>query len=118
LSRSQPALATPGVRFMTVLLGINDIGFGGSVPTQAVTADEIIAAHRQLIARAHSRGIRIYGCTLTPFNGVAPLLRCGGRRQTPDGQCLDPHKRRVRRRDRFRRRGARPERSVADPAGL
>ena len=64
LSRfDRDVLATPGVRFMTVLLGINDIGFGGFVTTEAVTADEIIAAYRQLIARAHSRGIRIYGCT-------------------------------------------------------
>jgi lysophospholipase L1-like esterase len=65
-------LATPGVRFMTVLLGINDIGFGGIFPNQAVTADDIITAHRQLIARAHSRGLRAYGATLTPFTGVAP----------------------------------------------
>jgi lysophospholipase L1-like esterase len=63
-------LATPGVRFMTVLLGINDIGFASFFTTQAVTAGDIIAAHRQLIARAHSRGIRAYGATLTPFKGA------------------------------------------------
>jgi lysophospholipase L1-like esterase len=80
LSRfDRDVLATPGVRFMTVLLGINDIGFGGFFTTQVVTADDIIAAHRQLIARAHSRGIRIYGCTLTPFNGVgAPYYSPAG----------------------------------------
>jgi lysophospholipase L1-like esterase len=73
LSRfDRDVLATPGIRFMTVLLGINDIGFGGLFPTQAVTANDIIGAHRQLIARAHSRGIRIYGCTLTPFKGATP----------------------------------------------
>ncbi len=71
LSRfDRDVLATPGVRFMTVLLGINDIGFGGFFTTQAVTADDIIAGYRQMIARAHSRGIRIYGATLTPFKGV------------------------------------------------
>jgi len=63
-------LAEPGVRFATVLLGINDIGFGGFIPTEAVTADDIIAGHRQLIARAHARGIRIYGATLTPFDNA------------------------------------------------
>jgi lysophospholipase L1-like esterase len=73
LSRlDRDVFATPGVRFMTVLLGINDIGFGGLFPAQAVSADDIIAAHRQLIARAHARGIRIYGCTLTPFKGANP----------------------------------------------
>jgi lysophospholipase L1-like esterase len=71
LSRlDRDVLATPAVRFMTVLLGINDIGFGGFIPTEAVTADDIIGGYRQLIARAHSRGIRIYGATLTPFDNV------------------------------------------------
>jgi lysophospholipase L1-like esterase len=71
LSRfDRDVLATPGVRFMTVLLGINDIGFGGFIPTEAVTPDDIIAGHRQMIARARSRGIRIYGATLTPFNNA------------------------------------------------
>ena len=69
LSRlDRDVLATPG--FMTVLLGINDIGFGGFIPTEAVSADDIIGGYRQLIARAHSRGIRIYGATLTPFDNV------------------------------------------------
>ena len=71
LSRfDRDVVATPGVRFMTVLLGINDIGFGGFIPTEAVSADDIIGGYRQLIARAHSRGIRIYGATLTPFDNV------------------------------------------------
>ena len=76
LSRlDRDVLATPGARFATVLLGINDIGFGGFIPAEAVTADDIIAGHRQLIARAHSRGIRIYGATLTPFdNAGAPYF--------------------------------------------
>jgi lysophospholipase L1-like esterase len=71
LSRlDRDVLATPAVRFMTVLLGINDIGFGGFIPAEAVTADDIIGGYRQLIARAHSRGISIYGATLTPFDNV------------------------------------------------
>jgi lysophospholipase L1-like esterase len=71
LSRfDRDVLATPGIRFMTVLLGINDIGFGGFIPTEAVTPDDIIGGHRQMIARAHSRGVRIYGATLTPFNNA------------------------------------------------
>jgi lysophospholipase L1-like esterase len=69
LSRfDRDVLATPGVRFVTVLLGINDIGLGGSIPTEAVTADDIIGGYRQLIARAHSHSILIYGATLTPFD--------------------------------------------------
>ncbi len=64
-------IAQTGVRWMTVLLGINDIGFPGAVPgSTAVTSDEIIGAHKQLILRAHAAGLRIYGCTLTPFEGT------------------------------------------------
>jgi lysophospholipase L1-like esterase len=70
-------LATPGVRFMTVLLGINDIGFGTFFTTQTVTANDIIGSYRQLIARAHSRSIRIYGATLTPFNGASYYSAAG-----------------------------------------
>jgi lysophospholipase L1-like esterase len=64
-------IAQPGAHWMTVLLGINDIGFPGAVPgATAVTADEIIGAHKQLIIRAHDAGLKIYGCTLTPFEGT------------------------------------------------
>jgi lysophospholipase L1-like esterase len=66
------------VEFVTVLLGINDVGFSAiSVPNspppfgnQAVTADQMIQAYRQLITRAHAKGIKIIGATLTPFEGA------------------------------------------------
>lgn len=64
--------AQPAARYMIVLLGINDIGHPTSIapPSEAVTAQEMIAAHRQLIARAHERGLRAYGATLTPFKNT------------------------------------------------
>lgn len=37
---------------------------------RSVTADEIIGAHKQLILRAHAAGLKIYGGTLTPFEGT------------------------------------------------
>ena len=40
-------------------------------PQPAPTAADLIAAHRQLIERAHARGLKIYGATLTPFEGAA-----------------------------------------------
>jgi lysophospholipase L1-like esterase len=73
LSRmDRDVLGQPGVRFVTLLEGINDIGFPTllGLPAQAVTADDIIAGYRQLIARVHSRGLKIYGATLTPFEGT------------------------------------------------
>ena len=50
-------------------LGINDIAFPGSLTpaTEKITAESIIAGYRQLIARAHKRGIRIIGTTNPPF---------------------------------------------------
>jgi lysophospholipase L1-like esterase len=62
-------LAQPGVTDVIVLEGINDIGQARQNP--APSAADLIAAHRQLIARAHARGLRIYGATLTPFEGAA-----------------------------------------------
>jgi lysophospholipase L1-like esterase len=61
-------LATAGARYLTVLIGINDIG--NSTLDAPVTAADLIAGYRQLIARAHAKGIYIYGGTLTPFQGA------------------------------------------------
>ena len=62
-------LAQPGVHFVTVLEGVNDIGVGGVNASPSVA--ELIAGHRQMIERAHARGLRILGATLTPFEGAA-----------------------------------------------
>jgi len=70
-------LSTPGLTHIIVLEGINDIGtggfnfpgFSGPVPAER-TAAELIAGYRQLIARAHASGLKIYGATLTPFEGT------------------------------------------------
>lgn len=69
LSRfDRDVLATPGVREVILLEGVNDIGIGdGVILNQAVTADDIIAGYKELIARAHENGVRIFGGTLTPF---------------------------------------------------
>jgi lysophospholipase L1-like esterase len=73
LSRfDRDVLAQPGARYVIVLLGINDIGQPTSLapPAEAVTAEQMIAGFRQLTARAHERGLRIYGATMTPFQGT------------------------------------------------
>ena len=60
----------PDARYVVVLLGINDIGQPGTVSapaTDEVTAADVIGAHRQLIARAHQLGLRVYGATIMPF---------------------------------------------------
>ncbi len=61
-------LALPHVQHVIVMAGINDIGM---VPTSpAPSAEDLIAGHQQLITRARARGLRIYGATLTPFEGA------------------------------------------------
>ena len=74
LSRfDRDVLATVGVQYAIVLLGINDIGLAGSFApaSEGVSAQELIAAYRQLISRAHLKGVRLFGGTLTPFEGTA-----------------------------------------------
>lgn len=66
-------IATAGVRHLLVLIGINDIGHPatGSIPaSDAPTVQDLIAGYRQLIARAHAKGITVTGATLTPFEGT------------------------------------------------
>jgi len=65
-------LARRGVRWVTVLEGTNDLGFAGSVEPAATppSADQLIAAYRRLVARAHAAGVKVYGGTLPPFEGT------------------------------------------------
>lgn len=68
-------LQQTGVTHVIVLEGINDIGNARDNPTP--TAEDLIAAHKQLIERAHTRGLRIFGATLTPFEGAAYFTQVG-----------------------------------------
>jgi len=64
--------ARPGIRWLVVLEGINDIGTAASAKAKgepAATADDIIGAYVQIIDRAHAHGIRVYGATIMPFEG-------------------------------------------------
>jgi lysophospholipase L1-like esterase len=65
-------LAQPGVAHVIVLLGVNDLGHPGTTApvAETVTAEEIIGAHQQLIARAHAAGLTIHGGTVLPFKGT------------------------------------------------
>jgi lysophospholipase L1-like esterase len=62
-------LGVPGVAMVLLLEGINDIGYSQTTPAEAVNAQQIIDAYRQLIARAHAHGIAIIAGTITPFEG-------------------------------------------------
>jgi lysophospholipase L1-like esterase len=67
-------LARPGVSYVIVLEGVNDIGSltrDHPVP-QAVLEEQrhqIISAYQQIVERAHAHHIRVYGATIMPFTG-------------------------------------------------
>ena len=77
-------LAQPGVSNLIVLEGINDIGWPhmkARLPTgttlkeppfvhEVVSAEDLIIGLRQIIDRAHQHGIRVFGATLTPYEGA------------------------------------------------
>jgi lysophospholipase L1-like esterase len=65
-------LATHGVRYLIVLEGVNDIGgLDRTEPHPAAMHNalvrEIEAAYVQIVARAHSQGIAVFGATVTAF---------------------------------------------------
>ncbi len=62
-------LIQSGAKWLMVLEGINDIGNQTRVNTGLTSAD-LIAALRQIVERAHTRGLKVIGCTLTPYVGA------------------------------------------------
>lgn len=64
-------LSRPGVRWVVLLEGINDINLQGSQPGEgALTPEDLIWGYKQIVARCHLRGIRVVGATIMPEKGV------------------------------------------------
>jgi len=66
-------LSRPGASWMILLLGINDINiaaFPNPPEADKVTADQLITAYRQVIAKAHLHGVKVMGATILPTNGL------------------------------------------------
>lgn len=81
LSRfDRDVLAVPGVSKVIIALGINDIQYSRRNPAEAVSADEMIAALGQLIARAQARGVSVIGATITAFEGSSSY--------SPEGEAM------------------------------
>jgi lysophospholipase L1-like esterase len=66
-------LSQAGVKYVIVLEGINDLGHAGtSAPlSETVSAEDLIAGMKQMIERAHEHGIKVFGATVTPFEGTS-----------------------------------------------
>lgn len=63
------ALTVPGARCLILLEGINDIGRPArpEYVHEAITAADLVAGYRQVIARAHDANLRVVIATLPPF---------------------------------------------------
>src|SRR5579884_1676539 len=67
-------LAQPGVRYVIVLEGVNDLGRlardGISDPAEhAELVHRIEAAYEQIVTRAHAQGVQVFGATILPYVG-------------------------------------------------
>ena len=58
-----------GVGAVIIFEGINDIGGVSSADAATIVSDGLIDAYKMMIDSAHSRGIKVYGATITPFKG-------------------------------------------------
>lgn len=67
-------LALPGVTHIVLLEGVNDVGNSGllrnGVQRPVITVEELTQGYRQLVARAHERGIQVIAMTILPFEGA------------------------------------------------
>lgn len=71
---NRDVLSQPGVKYMIVLEGINDLGHlarEGNVSQTSINTlvKHITEAYQQIIDAAHARGIKVIGGTLTPYGG-------------------------------------------------
>lgn len=67
-------LAQAGVRYLIVLEGVNDLGKlsrEGDVHQayHDTLVQQMIGAYQQMIARAHTHGIKVFGATILPYVG-------------------------------------------------
>ena len=76
-------LSLPGVADVIIFEGVNDLGisfghfkgpmadvFASLVPQRKSTAELMIAGYRQLIDRAHGKGLKVFGATIAPYEGA------------------------------------------------
>jgi lysophospholipase L1-like esterase len=78
-------LSAPGVKYVILFIGVNDLGqaFGARAPAAGagpspfaglpqtdVSVDAMLAGYRQVIARAHVHGLKVYGATIIPYGGA------------------------------------------------
>jgi lysophospholipase L1-like esterase len=89
-------LAQSGINAVILFEGTNDIG-QPDTPASAtnpcfsqtqVTADEIILGYKQIIARTHARGLKIFGATILPYQGSGGWTTTGETKRVAVNQWI------------------------------
>jgi lysophospholipase L1-like esterase len=60
-------LSQKGTKWLVILEGVNDIGGIKNPEDAPLKAQELIEAYKTMIDKAHAKGIKVYGCTILPF---------------------------------------------------
>ncbi|OOG72262.1 SGNH/GDSL hydrolase family protein [Flavobacterium sp. A45] len=60
-------LSQAGTKWLILLEGVNDIGGIKRAEDAPIRAQELIDAYKMMIDKAHAKGIKVYGCTILPF---------------------------------------------------
>jgi lysophospholipase L1-like esterase len=89
-------LAQPGIEAVILFEGTNDIGqpdapAADTNPCRSrtqVTADEIIAGYKQIIARTHARSLKIFGATILPYQGFGAWTATGEAKRVAVNQWI------------------------------
>lgn len=75
-------LGQPGVRWLVVFEGVNDLGTAEAMPAdQDAVVTDLIAAFDRFVTLAHARGVAVFAATLTPFGANEGYADAGGLRE-------------------------------------
>jgi lysophospholipase L1-like esterase len=90
-------LSQQGVQAVILFEGTNDIGQPDTpVPAEVnpcmsrsqITADDLIVGYKQIIARAHARGLKIFGATILPYQGYKGWTASGEAKRVAVNQWI------------------------------
>jgi lysophospholipase L1-like esterase len=89
-------LAQAGIEAVILFEGTNDIGQPDTRALETnpclsrtqVSADEIIAGYKQIIARTHARGLKIFGATILPYQGFGAWTATGEAKRVAVNQWI------------------------------
>jgi lysophospholipase L1-like esterase len=89
-------LAQVGIEAVILFEGTNDIGQPDTRALESnpclsrtqVSADEIIAGYKEIIARTHARGLKIFGATILPYQGFGAWTATGEAKRVAVNQWI------------------------------